>query len=227
MKTKIVIVEDNPISSKLIRYQLELENYEVFIEADGANGLKTIKNQKPELIILDVGLPDINGFELCKNLKSFEKTKDLPIILLTARAEDCDRIEGLKLGADDYITKPYNIEELALRIKNLLRRTEKNKILDSNVKFEDLDINFNKREVKIKNKLIKLTFSEYQILSFFVCNREEVFKKKDLNKIIFNISEEAESRTIDTHVHNLRKKLKIAGKYINTIRNVGYIFTVK
>lgn len=224
MKTKVVIIEDNPAARKLIHYQLSSKNYEVFAEADGANGIKAIENQNPDLIILDVGLPDIDGFELCKTLKSVEKTQNLPIIMLTARVEDCDRIEGLKLGADDYITKPYNSEELDLRIKKLLRLTAKNKTQDSIVEIEDLHIDLNKREVKINNKPISLTYSEYQILSFFVCNREKIFAKKDLNKTIFNINEDVDSRTIDTHVHNLRKKLKSKGKYINTIRNVGYIF---
>ena len=123
MKIRIGVIEDNQVNIDLIRYQLEVEDFEVFIEQTGEKGLKMIIDQKPDLILLDIGLPDIDGFELCKNLRSDERTKNYPIIMLTARIEDSDRIEGLKLGADDYITKHYNTEELILRFRNLLKRS--------------------------------------------------------------------------------------------------------
>ena len=123
MKIKIGVVEDNQVNIDLIRYQLKVEDFEVVVEKTGEKGLKMIRDQKPDLILLDIGLPDIDGFELCKTLRSDESTKNYPIIMLTARIEDSDRIEGLKLGADDYITKPYNTEELILRIRNLLKRS--------------------------------------------------------------------------------------------------------
>ena len=123
MKIKIGVIEDNQVNIDLIRYQLKVEDFEVFVEKTGEKGLKMIRDQKPDLILLDIGLPDIDGFELCKTLRSDESTKNYPIIMLTARIEDSDRIEGLKLGADDYITKPYNTEELILRIRNLLKRS--------------------------------------------------------------------------------------------------------
>ena len=151
-------------------------------------------------------------------------TKDYPIIMLTARAEDSDRIEALKLGADDYITKPYNAEELILRIRNLLKRTEKYKVNGAILKLKDMSIDFNKREVQINKQIIGLTFSEYQILIMLIENPRKVFHKKEINKTIFNISEEVESRTVDTHIHNLRKKLKSSGSLIHTIRNVGFSF---
>ena len=123
MKIRIGVIEDNQVNIDLIRYQLKVEDFEVFVEKTGEKGLKMIRDQKPDLILLDIGLPDIDGFELCKTLRSDERTKNYPIIMLTARIEDSDRIEGLKLGADDYITKPYNTEELILRIRNLLKRS--------------------------------------------------------------------------------------------------------
>ena len=178
------------------------------------------------MVILDIGLPDINGFELCKILKSDTNTKVYPIIMLTAKGTDRDRIKGLELGADDYITKPYNAEELILRIKNLLKRSQKYRENKSFTEIKELTVDFSKREVKVDEKLIILTFSEYQILILFIENPGKIFKKKELNKILFNISEEVESRTIDTHVHNLRKKLKSSGRFINTIRSVGYMFEV-
>ena len=182
-----------------------------------------IKNQKPDLILLDVGLPDIDGFELCRNLRSDEMTKDYPIIMLTARAEDSDRIEALKLGADDYITKPYNAEELILRIKNLLKRTEKYKGNGAILNLKDMSIDFNKREVKIKKKIIGLTFSEYQIITMLAENLGNIVHKKEINKKIFSISEDVDSRTVDTHIHSLRKKINSSGCLINTIRSVGFI----
>ena len=159
-----------------------------------------------------------------KTLRNDKITKDYPIIMLTAKGEDRDKIEGLKLGADDYITKPYNADELILRIKNLLTRSIKYKENNGFKKVKDLEVDYSKREVKVKGKLVSLTFSEYQILNLLIDNPGKAYTKKELNKIIFNINEEVESRTIDTHVHNLRKKLKSSGSLINTIRSVGFIF---
>ena len=201
-----------------------MEDFDVHIEETGAAGLKMIKNQKPDMVILDIGLPDIDGFELCKTLRKDKVTKDYPIIMLTAKGEDRDKIEGLKLGADDYITKPYNAHELILRIKNLLTRSIKYKENNGFKKVKELEVDYSKREVKVKGKLVNLTFSEYQILNLLIDNPGKVYTKKELNRIIFNINEEVESRTIDTHVHNLRKKLKSSGSLINTIRSVGFIF---
>ena len=224
MKIRIAVIEDNKVNIDLIRYQLEVEGFEVVIAETGVKGLKMIRDQDPDLVILDVGLPDIDGFELCQILRSDERTKNCPIIMLTARTEDSNRIEGLKLGADDYITKPYNTEELILRIRNLLKRSENYK-RDGNIKYvKDLVIDFSKREVHVDNELIGLTFSEYQILIMLFENPRKIFHKKEINKIIFNISEEVESRTLDTHIHNLRKKLKSSGSLIRTIRNVGFSF---
>ena len=223
MKIKIAVIEDNQINIDLIRYQLKVEGFEVLIEKTGGKGLKMIKKQEPDLILLDVGLPDIDGFELCKNLRSDKMTKDYPIIMLTARTEDSDRIEALKLGADDYITKPYNAEELILRIRNLLKRTDKYKKNGSILKLNDMSIDFNKREVQINKQIICLTFSEYQILIMLAENLGNIVHKKEINKKIFNISEDVDSRTVDTHIHSLRKKINSSGCLINTIRSVGFV----
>ena len=223
MKKRIGVIEDNQMNIDLIRYQLQVEGFEMLFEKTGKKGIEMIKSQEPDLVILDVGLPDIDGFKLCKNLRSDEKTKDYPIIMLTARAEDSDRIEGLKLGADDYITKPYNAEELILRIRNLLKRTEKYKENGSTLKLKDMLIDFNKREVQINKKIIGLTFSEYQILTILVENLGNIVHKKEINKKIFNMSEDVDSRTVDTHIHSLRKKINSSGCLINTIRSVGFV----
>ena len=144
--------------------------------------------------------------------------------MLTARIEDNDRIEGLKLGADDYITKPYNAEELILRIKNLLKRTERYKDSGSVINIKGLSIDINKREVQVNKKPISLTFSEYQILIMLVENLGKIIQKKEINKNIFNINEEIDSRTVDTHIHSIRKKIKESECIINTIRSVGFLF---
>ena len=223
MKIRIAVIEDNQMNIDLIRYQLEVEGFEMLCEKTGKKGIEMIKSQEPDLVILDVGLPDIDGFKLCENLRSDEKTKDYPIIMLTARAEDSDRIEALKLGADDYITKPYNAEELILRIRNLLKRTEKYKENGSILKLKDMSIDFNKREIQINKKIIGLTFSEYQILTMLVENLGNIVHKKEINKKIFNISADVDSRTVDTHIHSLRKKINSSGCLINTIRSVGFM----
>ena len=223
MNIKIAVIEDNQMNIDLIRYQLQVEGFDVFIEKTGKTGMTMIKKQEPDLILLDVGLPDIDGFEVCRNLRSDETTKDYPIIMLTARAEDSDRIEALKLGADDYITKPYNAEELILRIRNLLKRTEKYKENGAILKLKDMSIDFNKREVQINRQSIGLTFSEYQILTMLAENLGNIVQKKEINKKIFNISADVDSRTVDTHIHSLRKKINLSGCLINTIRSVGFM----
>ena len=224
MKIRIAVVEDNQTNIDLIRYQLDAEGFDIFIEKTGKKGMKMIKEKEPDLVLLDVGLPDIDGFELCKALRSDVKTKNYPIIMLTARTEDNDRIEGLKLGADDYITKPYNAEELILRIKNLLKRTERYKDSGSIINIKGLSIDINKREVQVNKKPISLTFSEYQILIMLVENLGKIIQKKEINKNIFNINEEIDSRTVDTHIHSIRKKIKESECIINTIRSVGFLF---
>ena len=224
MKIRIAVVEDNQTNIDLIRYQLDAAGFDIFVEKTGKKGIKMIKEKEPDLVLLDIGLPDINGFELCKVLRSDVKTKNYPIIMLTARIEDNDRIEGLKLGADDYITKPYNAEELVLRIKNLLRRAEKYKGDGSIISIKGLSIDINKREVQINKKPISLTFSEYQILIMLVENLGKIIQKKEINKNIFNINEEIDSRTVDTHIHSIRKKIKESECIISTIRSVGFLF---
>ena len=224
MEIRIAVVEDNQTNIDLIRYQLDAEGFDIFIEKTGKKGMEMIKEKEPDLVLLDVGLPDIDGFELCKALRSDVKTKNYPIIMLTARTEDNDRIEGLKLGADDYITKPYNAEELILRIKNLLKRTERYKDSGSIINIKGLSIDINKREVQVNKKPISLTFSEYQILIMLVENLGKIIQKKEINKNIFNINEEIESRTVDTHIHSIRKKIKESECIINTIRSVGFLF---
>ena len=139
MPKKIVVIEDNKTNIKLIRYQLEAAGFDINVEETGNAGLKTIRNQKPDMIILDIGLPDIDGFEVCKTLRNDATTKDYPIIMLTAKGDDRDKIEGLSLGADDYITKPYNAEELILRINNLLTRSKKYKENNGLIKIKELD----------------------------------------------------------------------------------------
>ena len=224
MEIRIAVVEDNQTNIDLIRYQLDAEGFDIFIEKTGKKGMKMIKEKEPDLVLLDIGLPDIDGFELCKALRSDVKTKNYPIIMLTARIEDNDRIEGLKLGADDYITKPYNAEELILRIKNLLKRTERYKDSGSVINIKGLSIDINKREVQVNKKPISLTFSEYQILIMLVENLGKIIQKKEINKNIFNINEEIDSRTVDTHIHSIRKKIKESECIINTIRSVGFLF---
>jgi two-component system, OmpR family, alkaline phosphatase synthesis response regulator PhoP len=224
MKIRVAVVEDNQTNIDLIRYQLDAEGFDIFIEKTGKKGIKMIKEKEPDLVLLDIGLPDIDGFELCKVLRSDVKTKNYPIIMLTARIEDNDRVEGLKLGADDYITKPYNAEELVLRIKNLLKRTEKYKDNGNIISIKGLSIDINKREVQVNKKTIRLTFSEYQILIMLVENLGKIIQKKEINKRIFNINEEIDSRTVDTHIHSLRKKIKASDCVISTIRSVGFLF---
>ena len=219
----ILCIEDEIDIQEIIAYNLGKSGYAVTLADDGVKGLELAQTQLPDLVLLDIMLPGLNGMQVCERLKADPKTQSIPIIMLSARSEEADVISGLSSGADDYITKPYNAEELILRIRNLLKRTEKYKKNGPILKLKDMSIDFNKREVQINKKIIGLTFSEYQILTILVENLGNIVHKKEINKKIFNISEDVDSRTVDTHIHSLRKKINSSGCLINTIRSVGFV----
>ncbi|MEW6456492.1 MAG: response regulator [Acidobacteriota bacterium] len=223
---KILVVDDERDILEILKYNLEKENYQVITETDGNSALRVAKEKKPNLIILDIMLPGINGIELCKILKNDEKTKDIPIIMLTVKSEEIDKVLALEIGADDYVTKPFSVRELLARIKAVLRRTAKKEKIKENeiLNFKDIVIDPLKYEVFVNNKLINLTNKEFKLLYFLAQNKGFLLSREKLLEKVWGIDAEVETRTVDVHVRRLREKLGDSREHIVTVRSLGYKF---
>ena len=217
---KILIIEDESSISDFVKLELEYEGYQVSIKEDGREGLKDALETAHDLIILDIMLPSMNGFEICRRLK---REKNTPIIMLSAKDSVTDKVNGLQIGADDYIPKPFAIEELLARINAIFRRVDS---LDNHiVKFKDLVINRNSRTVSRNDKEINLTNKEYELLMILIDNKDKVVTRDELLEKIWGYEYEPETNVTDVYVRYLRSKLNNENKeeYIQTIRSVGYI----
>ena len=226
MREKIMIVEDEPDIIKMLEYNLKKEGFRITSVSDGREALRQAEREHPDIIILDLMLPEIDGLEVCKTLKQSSDTADIPVIMLTAKAQETDKIVGLELGADDYITKPFSIRELTARVKAVLRRTgEKNKLPEI-FEIGNLTIDFSKIKVTVGNKPVELTSKEFELLSALVKAKGRVLSRDYLLDNIwgFDNAIEIQSRTVDVHIQTLRKKLKQAAKRVVTVKNYGYRF---
>ena len=217
---KILIIEDESSISDFVKLELEYEGYQVSIKEDGREGLKEALENDYDLIILDIMLPSMNGFEICRRLK---REKNTPVIMLSAKDSVTDKVNGLQIGADDYIPKPFAIEELLARINAIFRRVDS---LDNYiVKFKDLVINRNSRTVSKNDKEINLTTKEYELLMILIDNKDKVVTRDELLEKIWGYEYEPETNVTDVYIRYLRSKLNNENKeeYIQTIRSVGYI----
>ena len=223
---KILVIEDETDIAKTLEYNLRKENFEVLLSGDGESGLKSACRNKPDIIILDVMLPVLDGFAVCRKLKSGESSRNIPIIMLTARSGEIDKVTGLELGADDYVAKPFSVRELIARIRAVLRRYEKQKPAAGIFKKGELEIDFSRIVVKTKNKKIELTAKEFKLLENLIKAEGAVISREKLLETVWGIDPAAEidTRTVDVHIMNLRKKLKHAGGNIVTVKNFGYKF---
>lgn len=223
MSANIYIVEDEEPIITLIKYNLEKEGYKVSYSDNGNDGIKGIKNLLPDLVLLDWMLPDFSGVEICKNLKKDIKFKNIPIIMLTAKGEEEDKIKGLNSGADDYITKPFSFPELLARVKALLRRSKPSVVTDI-VEFEDLKIDRMTCRVYRKKKEIHLGPKEYDLLNFFIKNPKRVYSREQILENVWSENINVENRTIDVHIRRLRQNINIIGvkELIRTVRSAGY-----
>ena len=222
--TKILLIDDDPDLLNILKVKLGMEGYIVSAALDASSGHKKIIDQQPDLILLDIDMPGKNGLELCKTLRSSPENSKLPIIILSARDEQIDRLLGLEFGADDYVTKPFDIRELVLRIKSLLNRVYSSKGTKSNFQFGCLSVDFDSHSVKVKNKPVSLTLTEFKLLSYLVADPGKTKSRDFFLEKVWNYGEGVYSRTIDTHIQRLRTKLNEAGGYIQTVRGVGYRF---
>jgi two-component system alkaline phosphatase synthesis response regulator PhoP len=225
--TKILLVEDEAAIQELVRFNLEKEGYIVFSASDGEQGLALVKSKRPDLIILDLMLPVLDGYEFCKILRANKETSSIPVIILSARNDVIDKVIGLELGADDYMTKPFNPRELSARIKARLREGQRLKDTDKQpLKWQGLEIFPESYQVTLDGQLVNLTVKEFELLVVFVANPNQVFSREYLAQKIWDCSTNVETRTIDVHVSNLRNKLKQLGPIIDSIRGIGYRFNV-
>jgi two-component system, OmpR family, phosphate regulon response regulator PhoB len=223
MKAKIFIVEDEPSIVTLVKYNLEKEDYKVFFSHNGEEGLKEIKKNEPDLVLLDWMLPDLSGIEICKALKKDPKFKNLLIIMLTAKNQDEDKVLGLNTGADDYLSKPFSHTELIARVNALLRRS-KPSISEDVVTFGDLKIDRLQRKVFRGIVEIDLGPTEYKLIDFFIKNPTRVYSREQLLENIWTSNVYVETRTVDVHIRRLRQAINIPDtkKLIRTVRSAGY-----
>lgn len=229
MKEKILIVEDEKDIIKMLEYNLKKEGFKVIDARDGEDALDLASRQYPDLILLDLMLPGIDGLEVCKTLKKESKTSSIPIIMLTAKSQESDKVVGLELGADDYITKPFSPRELIARIKAVLRRATEKEKLPEVFQSGDLRIDFSKISVSVKDKPVELTAKEFELLKTLLKAKGRVLSRDYLLDSIWGYDHamEIQTRTVDVHVRTLRKKLKSAAKMILTVKNYGYRFEVE
>ena len=224
MKPRILVVDDEPEAVELVEFNLKQAGYAVTTAADGAEALKKARAQTPDLIVLDVMLPEMDGFEICKTLRLEAATARTPILMLTAKAAEIDRVLGLELGADDYLTKPFSPRELVLRVKKVLQRGRAEGDEEKTMKFGDLLIDTPRHLVSWRGKAIELTATEFKLLTVLAKRRGRVQSRDQLLRDVWEYDSLIDTRTVDTHMRRLREKLGPAAKFLDTVRGVGYRF---
>lgn len=224
MRAKILVVDDEPEAVELLEFNLKQAGFNVIAAADGAEALKKARTESPSLIVLDLMLPEIDGLQVCQMLRRDPATARTPIIMLTAKAAEIDRILGLELGAEDYITKPFSPRELVLRIKKVLQRVGAAPPEPETLKFGDLVIDEPRHLVSRRGKRIELTATEFKLLALLAQRRGRVQSREQLLRDVWEYNSVIDTRTVDTHVRRLREKLGPAARHLDTVRGVGYRF---
>ena len=222
MKKRILIIEDDKDIVEILKHYLEKENFVLKDASDGFSGLKEAQAENFDLIILDIMLPEMDGLEVCKELRSTPKTTLVPIIMLTARVEETDKIVGLELGADDYMTKPFSPKELVARVKALLRRLERKPEKEKAYRYGKLILDLTKHEVSYDNRPVELTSKEFDLLECLLRNKGRVLSRDYLMDQVWGYDYYGGMRTVDVHIRRLRGKLPALSKDIQTVKNLGY-----
>ena len=226
MSKKILVIEDEPDILKTLEYNLERENFIVSTASSLSDAKEQLAKDNFSLLILDLMLPDGSGLDLCRELKSDSTNESPLIIILTAKDDEVDKVVGFELGADDYVTKPFSVRELILRVKAVLKRgIKQSNTLEVERKFGDLTIDIESHEVFVNNENIILTALEFRLLTQLVDRRGRVQSRDQLLSDVWGYSSEVTTRTVDTHIKRLREKLGVMGKYVKTIRGIGYKFS--
>ena len=225
MSDKILIVDDEISIRELIKFNLEKAGFSVLESGDGNEALYLVKSHRPELLILDLMLPGLDGLEVCRNIKSNRDTAGIPIIMLTAKSDEIEKIIGLEMGADDYLTKPFSPRELVARIKAVLRRSQMTTVQEGELSLGKLKMNFSRYEVFLGSEKLELTPKEYELLKLFVTNIGKVFSREKLLEKVWGYEYFGDTRTVDVHVRHIRAKLEQdpeIAEAIETVRGVGY-----
>ena len=227
MNVNILVIEDEPDIRRNLEYNLGREGFKASSVGSLDEANEKLKSKKFYLILLDLMLPDGSGLDLCKKIKSNSETEATPIIILTAKDDEVDKVVGFELGADDYVTKPFSVRELILRVKAILKRsdTKTKEVVEVERQFGDLKIDVDSHEVHVDSQLIELTALEFRLLKELVDKRGRVQSRDQLLSEVWGYNAEVTTRTVDTHIKRLREKLGSMGKYVQTIRGVGYKFS--
>ena len=227
MSVNILVIEDEPDIRRNLEYNLGREGFNASSVGSLDEAGEKLKSKKFDLILLDLMLPDGSGLDLCKKIKSNSETETTPIIILTAKDDEVDKVVGFELGADDYVTKPFSVRELILRVKAILKRsdTKTKEVVEVERQFGDLKIDIDSHEVHVDSQLIELTALEFRLLKELVDKRGRVQSRDQLLSEVWGYNAEVTTRTVDTHIKRLREKLGSMGKYVQTIRGVGYKFS--
>lgn len=218
---KIYCVEDDESIRNLIIYALKNNDFEVDGFEDGKSFFESL-NELPDLILLDIMLPGEDGYEILARLKSNAKTREIPVIMLTSKTSEFDKVKGLDMGADDYIAKPFGVMELISRINAVLRRTKPTEVKEENLTIANIQMDLRRHKVTVDGDEVHLTFKEFELLNYLMSNQEIVLSRDKIMNKVWGFDFEGESRTVDVHIRTLRIKLGDSGKMIKTIRNVGY-----
>jgi len=225
MPKHVLVVEDEPDTVELIELHLKNDGYRVTVAGDGDQALKKVHKHMPDLVILDLMIPEITGVEVCKFIRKDPATQSIPIIMCTAKTGEIDKILGLELGADDYVTKPFSPRELLLRVKNLIKRSDSSNVkADERLVIGEIVVDKNTHEVKVDGQTIDLTATEYKLLILFTEKIGRVLSREVLLRDIWGYKNDIETRTVDMHVQRLRNKLLSSKNSIFTVRGFGYKF---
>jgi len=223
-QSKILVVEDDHDIAQLLAITMKKAGYEVAVTENGYEALNSIRRHPPDLVILDLMIPGIDGFEVCKEMKRDPKTGAVPVLIVTARGEEIDRIIGLELGADDYVVKPFSPRELLLRVRAILRRAGQEYHPAAMFKQEGLEIDSEGHRVRLNGQEIVLTATEFKLLSELANSQGKVLNREQLLDRVWGYHFEGYARTVDTHIRRLRQKLLTCAEWIETVRGVGYRF---
>ncbi|MEE2709603.1 MAG: response regulator transcription factor [Gemmatimonadota bacterium] len=225
MSEVVLVVDDEPDIVEIVQYNLEKAGYTVFTAEDGTTALKYAREQALSLIVLDLMLPGLEGTDVCRILKQDEQTRNIPILMLTAKGEETDRVVGLELGADDYVVKPFSPKELVLRINAILRRSQDNSAVSDMIHIGPLSLDIEGHMVMVNEMPVSLTATEFKLMTTLYERRGRVQSRDELLDVVWGYDYMGYGRTVDAHVKRLREKLGEASTLIETVRGVGYRFT--
>ena len=221
-KGTILVIDDEKDLIELVRYNLENDGFDVIAATDGQSGLEVVKKHRPDLVVLDLMMPGLDGLQVCQQLRADPRSASIPLIMLTAKATEADRIIGLELGADDYITKPFSPREVIARVKALLRRMNARDTQQQVIRCGDLSIDLSGHEVSFRGQRVSLTATEFRILEFLAARPGRVFSRDEIIDAALGNETSVFDRTVDVHITAIRRKLGAGGEYIETVRGFGY-----